>query len=72
MTIGYNPQGTTKLADLRPQSSHILAYSGPTPGPCAFAHDPHQRNGDLGSNCKDFVYASRTRVDPPAVVRLRL
>ena len=43
VTIGYNPAGTTKLADLRPQSSHILAYSGPTAGPCALAHDPHHR-----------------------------
>ncbi len=36
----------------------------------SFAHDPHQRDGDPDSNCFDFVYASRTRVDPPAVTVL--
>jgi len=35
-----------------------------------FEPDPHQRDGDLDSNCFDFVYASRTRVDPPAVTVL--
>lgn len=36
----------------------------------SFVHDPHQRDGDEDSNCLDFVYASRTRVDPPAVTVL--
>jgi len=36
----------------------------------SLVHDPHQRDGDQDSNCMDFVFASRTRVDPPAVTVL--
>ena len=33
-------------------------------------HDPHQRDGQEGSNCMDMVWSSLTRVDPPAVTVL--
>ena len=44
-----------------------VATAGAGRANASMQHDPHQRDGEDGSNCWDFVWSSLTRVDPPAI-----
>ena len=44
-----------------------VATAGAGRANASMQHDPHQRDGESGSNCWDFVWSSLTRVDPPAI-----